>query len=53
MAASRRSKLRKAARKPTTAYPRLAVATSNWNGLSAQPMKAADMRPKKPCMTKL
>jgi hypothetical protein len=35
-----------APKKPTTAKPRLAVATSNWNGLSAHPMNDADSRPK-------
>ena len=33
--------------KATAAKPRLAMPTSNWNGLSAQPMKAAAIFPKK------
>lgn len=52
-AARRRLKLRKAASNPTAAKPRLAVSISIWNGLSAQPMKAADIWPKNTCMTKL
>src|SRR5882762_6496881 len=42
-----RSEVRKAATKATAENPRLAMPTSNWNGLSAQPMKAAAIFPKK------
>ena len=47
IAARRRSKLPNAAMKPSAEKPRLAVPTSNWNGLSAQPMNAAAISPKK------
>jgi hypothetical protein len=38
IAASRRSKLSNAAMKPSAGKPRLAVPTSNWKGLFAEPM---------------
>jgi hypothetical protein len=53
IAASLRSKLRRKARKPTAANPKLVKLTSAYNGLFPQPMKLGAISPKKVCLTKL
>jgi len=53
MAASRKSKLPLNANNPTSAKPRLAKPTSNWKGLSSQPMKLAASFPNKDVQDKI